>query len=370
MSAVALSNEPVAATQTPTVRAGRIDWLRGVLQASLLGLAVTALETAAVGAAVFATHDRLRFFVSIFAMWTTRAMPLAWTAQWVEGRWSARAIAAVFAIELTLAGLLWDSSPWMNDWATRWLGALLPARANFLYTAWVMLVYGGAFFLYCLFAQRALRVRGLLARAEFERGRSAALANSARIEAVEGRIDPALMLRALGTLRARYAQGRDGAEAILDALVTFLRLAMPAVRCGSSTLHAELALLGAYSDLLAKLDGGRRVCRVSVGPHQGDLPFPPLLLIPLIERLRSRQPDDAPPVGVTLRDEGANAVLQFDAGTVDARWIGEPLAQRLERTLCTQFESSSARARWQAGPSPALTLRLPLPASPQPGGSP
>lgn len=355
MTALRLMRVPIA--RAPESGAG-IDWGRGVAQAALMGLAVTSLEAVASEAAGYDHSDTLRFLFAMFIMWTTRAMPLAWTAQWGEGRLSLRALGLVFVVEAVLLSVPWDGSAQLAAWTREWLGARVPSDAHYLYTLWVMLVYGGAFFIYCLLAQRSLRVRALLSRAELERGRSSAIVDAAQAEALEGRIEPALMLRAVGALRSAYATDRVRAEAMLDALVTFLRLAMPAVRSGRSTLLGELALLAAYARLLACVDATGSVCEIEAMNPAGDPPFPPLLLIPLVERLRAAQGANAPPVRLTLAGDAAALHLTLD-GSVAQPWIDDALALRLDRALRALAHPSRPALRWQTGPSQVLTLVLP-----------
>jgi hypothetical protein len=349
----------------PHARGSGIDWTRGVAQAALMGLTVTSLEAVASEAAGYDHTDTLRFLLAMFIMWTTRAMPLAWTAQWGEGRLSPRVLALVFVAEAVLLSISWDGSNQLAAVTREWLGARVPSDAHYLYTLWVMLVYGGAFFVYCLLAQRSLRVRALLSRAELERGRSSAIVDAAQAEALEGRVEPALMLRAVGALREAYTDDRLRAEAMLDALVAFLRQAMPAVRSGRSTLLGELAVLAAYARLVDAVDGGGAVCEIDAVHPERDLPFPPLLLIPLVERLRAAQGPNGQPVRLTLTGDAQAMVLTLDGG-VARPWIDETLALRLDRALRSLANPSRPPLRWQTGPSQVLTLVLPLmPANPE-----
>jgi len=356
---------PWAGTARAAHRAKGIDWGRGVAQAALMGLAVTAFEAVPWEAAGYDNSDTLRFLLAMWVIWTTRAMPLAWTAQWGEGRLSPRMLVLVFVAEVLLLSISWDGSPQLAALTRTWIGARQPSDAHYLYTLWVMLVYGGAFFVYCLLAQRSLRVRALLARAELERGRSSAIVGAAQAEALEGRIEPGLMLRAIGALRSAYADDRVRAETLLDALVAFLRLAMPAVRSGRSTLLGELAVLAAYARLLGCVDDGSVVCEIDAVASEPNLAFPPLLLIPLVERLRAAQTGKGHPVRLTLTHNAQSKVLSLDGGVVQP-WIDDALALRLDRALRALAHPSRTPLRWQTGPSQVLTLFLPLmPANPE-----
>ena len=74
------------------------------------GPAATALEAVPWEAAGYDHSDTLRFLLAMWVIWTTRAMPLAWTAQWGEGRLSPRMLVLVFVAEVLLLSISWDGS--------------------------------------------------------------------------------------------------------------------------------------------------------------------------------------------------------------------------------------------------------------------
>ncbi|MFO1328845.1 MAG: hypothetical protein U1F56_15915 [Rubrivivax sp.] len=280
------------------------------------------------------------------------AMAMAASAQWVEGRWSWPAIVALGLAHVAVLALLQRPA---NAAVHVWLG-LPTLRLSPWFAAWIAIASAPPFFAYCLIVQRSVRVQAVLGRAEFERTRTAALVGQARADALEGRVDPALLQRALVALQAAYAGRRMQAEALLDALVDFLRQAMPAIRSGRSTLMDELTLLRRYAALVHLVDGGRNLCQVSAEAPPRDPAFAPLLLIPLVEALSAAQGRRSP-VRVDLSVQGACATLAFDVAApgpgLDERW-----SERLERALRAAPEP--AGARFEVGGARALTLWLPL----------
>ena len=293
----------------------------------------------------------------LLASFLAFAMTMSVAAQWVEGRWSWPAVAALGLALCTALALLQRPA---NAAVHVWLG--LPTLSlSPWFAAWIAFASGLPFFAYCLIVQRSVRVRALLGRAEFERTRTAALVGQARADTLEGRVDPALLQRALVALRAAYAGPRERAEGLLDALVDFLRQAMPAIRSGRSTLMEELTLLRRYATLVQRVDGGRGLCEVSAEAPPRDPPFAPLLLIPLVEA-REGACGRAGPVRLELRVQAAGAMLAFDVPApgppLDERWC-----QRLDRALRTTPDA--AGARYDVGGAHALTLWLPLPPLPE-----
>jgi hypothetical protein len=231
-----------------------------------------------------------------------------------------------------------------------------------LYTMWSALVYGAPFMTYCVLVQRSLRVRSQMARAELERSRWATLVDDARLQALRGRAEPDLVLRALRSVQVTFRVQPVRAQAQLDALVSFLRLAMPAVRSGRTTLRDELGVLDAYRTLRAAVDGGAPVCGdLTAAVADADVrAFPAQLLLPLVDGLH--RAGGGSPVELRLRGRH-EAELQLDLRVPAA--LDDVLTpdwrQRLDRAMATL---SPRPGRWHAGPSSTLTLGLPPAPSP------
>jgi hypothetical protein len=336
----------------------RIDWKAALISALLWGLAVTALESLVAAAQAPSDAEAFRLLAALLLLWTSRGLVLALTAQWADARWRPRSVATLFAAEAVLLSLAWDGTTHVSMLGESQFGLGLPLRAAFYFNLWVLVVYGGPFFWFCLHGQRMRRTRDVLARAEIERSRSAALLHEAAFAALKGRIDPALLLRAMTALRTAYEGERERADALLDALVGFLRHAMPGVRSGRTTLLTELSLLRAYAHLMQQLDGGRSLCHIDAAAPARDLAFPSMLLLPLVERLRDVQAPDAPALHVELTSTPTGMKLVLDAATPDADWLGPALARRLQQSMQILY---GHEGRWKAGGSPSLTLWLPLP---------
>jgi hypothetical protein len=341
--------------------ASRFDVGAALAYALLWGIAVTVLEST--DAAFHGALDTApwTYLAVLLLMWTSRALVLTLSAHAAAGRLGASTLAALFAVEAVALSLAWDGTPAIAVAAQGVLGLPVQLSANFIFNLWVMVAYGGPLFWLCLLGQRLRRSRDVLARAEIERNRSAALIDEARLKALQARVDPALLLGALGALRERYRQGRESAELLLDALVGFLRGAMPGVRGSTSTLRDEIAHLRAHDELAAQLDAGHLRCVIEGAAVSRGLPFPPLLLLPLLQRLRAAQPLGAPPPRVALTAHEGSLTLTLDGHPSHDDWIGAELTQRLAAALHAWGEPPG---RWAAGGSPSLTLFLPLPSQP------
>ena len=335
-----------------------IDWRRNALPALMLA----ALQVLTLNHGYLSFMGELPLAQSLVKVlilvgsWWGLALGLAVSAQWVEGRWSQPAIVALALLGCALTILQAPLNRLVQTAIGMPVDRLSPSYIPF---AWLAMVGGLPFFAYCLLAQRERRVGALLAIAERERARSAALLDDARADALEGRVDTAMLQRVLIALKTLYGRDRAAADALLDALVDFLRRAMPAVRNGRSTLLDELALLRRYTTLLSLLDGGPALCTVDAEALAYNPGFPPLLLIPLAEALARAQQGPQPPCLRLIHSPG-EFCLEFDAEPVDD-WLAAPLRQRLEQAL----RGISAGARLEIGGARALRLWLPLPPPPK-----
>jgi hypothetical protein len=152
-------------------------------------------------------------------------------------------------------------------------------------------------------------------------------------------------------------------------------MAMPAVRSGRSTLGAELAIARAYLRLDASLEPRRAPWVCEADAALDDVPFPPLLLLPVLDALAGRAPAHAAPLRISAHVEDTVAVLALH-GPAALRWLPDALLHRL-RVGLHALHGSAAQvvvADGASADSAALTIRFPravsAPSTPQtPGGT-
>jgi signal transduction histidine kinase len=114
------------------------------------------------------------------------------------------------------------------------------------------------------------------------------LAADSKLAVLQAQVEPHFLFNSLASVRALVKQDPDRAQATIDALVQYLRATIPQLRAELggevvSTLRQQVDLARAYLDVMAVRMGERLQVRVDVPDALGALPFPPLLLISLIE---------------------------------------------------------------------------------------
>lgn len=334
-------------------------WRRGLAYALLWSLIVGTLEnyvpvfalSPSEGAAfVWPRVPGWLFAALVFVVFTALAVPRLSTRQLVL---ATLAVAAFITLLRAAAPnpfvalrTPWDQSPGPR------------ANANPIYLGWALLLYGGLFVAASALAHRADRTRVLLGRAEVARSRSETLFSQAQLVGLQGSVDPIFLLRALDEMQRRYASDSAGADRLLDQLVSFLRLAMPGVRSGQSTLGAELAVARSYAQLAAELDPRRAGVHFDIDSVLASLPFPPLLL-PLLDQLAAAQPGPTPLMMKALH--GSSQVTLALFGAAAPGWLAEDLQYRLRVGLrATHGDARLAVAETCAAGLPALTMWLPF----------
>jgi hypothetical protein len=169
----------------------------------------------------------------------------------------------------------------------------LPIADIGAHLAWVNLFYGGLYATGFLSIRRTQRLRRRLAELRLGRHQAETQLREVRLQAVRGQIQPAMLLEALDALRRAYARDTAQGDAMFDLIIAFLRAAMPGLRSGASTLSAELGVVSRYAALREALDAGPPYWRLQMAEPPADLPFPPLRLLPALDRMSRATPPGA-----------------------------------------------------------------------------
>src|SRR5438552_3794706 len=132
-------------------------------------------------------------------------------------------------------------------------------------------------------------------------------------------------------VQRRYATDPLAMARLLDALVDFLRAAMPGVRGGSSTLLAELSLATLYVKVRSELEPGRHTWAIHTDGPMPDLPFPALMLLPVLDQLAAVDAADIPRTVLRVSQANGYCTLTIDhSGARPGSWFPAELLHRLQ----------------------------------------
>ena len=204
-----------------------------------------------------------------------------------------------------------------------------------------------------------------LARREHELQRAAL---SAKLSALQAQVEPHFLFNTLANLKYLIRTDGDAAQLMLDHLVGYLQNALPDMRSVSSTVGRELALAGDYLSIMRIRMGERLRFRIDADDAVRALPFPPAMLISLVENAikhglesATRPGDllisavvDGAALRLTVRDNGA--------GLSDQPGQGLGLANIHERLQLLYGERASLTVAARDDGGVEATLSVPMPA--------
>jgi hypothetical protein len=107
------------------------------------------------------------------------------------------------------------------------------------------------------------------ANREWEYARRAVL--EARLQAIQARVEPQLLFDSLARMRERYSEGILEGEAVLEALIEYLRCGLPHMRTATGTIHLECELLKSYALLLRAAQFNRPTLKCDLGDDTGTM---------------------------------------------------------------------------------------------------
>lgn len=203
-----------------------------------------------------------------------------------------------------------------------------------------------------------------LARREHELERAAL---HAKLSALQAQVEPHFLFNTLANLKYLIRTDGDTAQLMLDHLVGYLQNALPDMRSVSSTVGRELALAGDYLSIMEIRMGERLRFRIDADGAVRALPFPPAMLISLVENAIKHGLESATRPGdlmigaavdggalrLTVRDNGA--------GLSDQPGQGLGLANIHERLRLLYGERASLTVEALDDGGVEATLSVPVP---------
>jgi signal transduction histidine kinase len=170
--------------------------------------------------------------------------------------------------------------------------------------------FGAVITLIYINRERAARVQNTLLRAEAEKHLLEKQVLEARLQLLQAQIEPHFLFNTLANVQHLVESDAQSASHLLDNLIRYLRIAMPQMRETGSTLGREMDMAAAYLEIFKLRMGGRLSYEIQVPPTLRDQPFPPMMLITLVENAIKHGLDPCCDAGVvTLKAEASEGKL-------------------------------------------------------------
>ena len=175
---------------------------------------------------------------------------------------------------------------------------------------------------------RETQAAAALHKAEAARHLMSKQAIEAELKLMQAQVEPHFLFNTLASVQYLTETDPQEANRLLGHLIDYLRAALPQLRASSTTLGKEVALAEAYLNILRTRMGPRLGFTIDVSPGLATHPFPPNLLISLVENaikhgiepaanggtIRVQARREASALVVTVHDTGRGLNAAFRSG--------------------------------------------------------
>jgi Histidine kinase len=204
--------------------------------------------------------------------------------------------------------------------------------------------------------RRAQETLARVQAAEVGRARQEQLVQSARLLALQARVEPQFLFDALQRVRALVDQSAAAAERLLGDLIALLRAMQPAAGATASTVGREFALVEAYARASeAPALQSPRLLLEALDDAAGAR-FAPLVLLPALRRLVGDAPEARWQVGAMRAGERLRLVIAPSADLTSANTALLSFETRLLQDRLVAVHGADARLALQHVPTPALHI--------------
>lgn len=134
-----------------------------------------------------------------------------------------------------------------------------------------------------VYREQAARAAAEAAKADAQRHELEKQVLEARLKLMQAQIEPHFLFNTLANVQHLVEANPPLAARTLDSLITYLRAALPEMREGATTLGREADMARAYLDIQQLRMGSRLSFSVDIPVDLRGAPFPPMMLMTLVE---------------------------------------------------------------------------------------
>jgi DNA-binding LytR/AlgR family response regulator len=230
--------------------------------------------------------------------------------------------------------------------------------------------------------ERKARDEARLHRAEAERQQLEKNVLEARLQLMQAQVEPHFLFNTLANVQHLVETDPPQASEMLESLIQYLRAALPQMRESATNLGREVDMARAFLEIHRIRMGSRLEWTVDVPAHLRSAPFPPMMLISLVENALKHGVDprcECSSVAVRAGERDGKlfvAVADTGAGIVPKQGGGIGLANIRERLkalhgtaarLDARGKHAERRGRFDRGAAPR-GIRRPIQPAAREGG--
>jgi len=217
---------------------------------------------------------------------------------------------------------------WFDLPFVRWWWKPVHPISHFL---WYLLIGGFVTFVYAdLRRNRESAAR--LHAAMLRRTHAARDVLQKRLQSMQARVEPKFLFDTLARIREIYRSDAKAGQRTLDDLIAYLRTAMPQMHSTTSNFAREFGLVRTYVAIVAACSDFRIHLTVDGDGDMAEVPFPPMLLLPLVEHAvaccRLQRPADGT---IALRVRRVDNKLQIIVGHGGTAFSGDSAGDAIRR---------------------------------------
>ena len=241
-------------------------------------------------------------------------------------------------------------------------------RASIDASAFVWVFAGGGLATVYYLGERR-RIAQYQARRQVEALRAERDAADMRLAVLQAQVEPHFLFNTLASVRSLITSDPARAAQTVDALADYLRAALPRLRedrVQDATLDRQIDLCLGYLDLMRVRMAGRLSVRVEVDEATRALPFPPLILLTLVENAVTHGIEPKPGPGeiailATADDRTLTVVVEDDgAGLQPGVTPGLGLANVRAQLLGLFGDAAGLDVTSRPGGGVAARIHVPL----------
>jgi len=282
----------------------------------------------------------------------------------------------IVAVRLTRPGLIRLSAVAVSIVLSSMVGYLLarfignfgpvPGQSEAAMAVLIGLVFGGIVSAFFYLRERNNSLRAEVQAREVQRLEAEKGRIEAQLKMLQAQIEPHFLFNTLSNVSVLIDSDPSLAAKLLESLIAYLRASLARTRVGQGSLGDEVALLQAYLAILKIRLGERLHCTFDIAPELLCLPFPPMLLQPLVENAVIHGIEPKPEGGTiqvsAARREGRLVLAVRDHGAGLKGTSGQGLGLANVRARLESLYGGAARLQLSENAEGGVTALLEIPA--------